>query len=422
MENLFELSVEDRRRRLLLALGRANLQKICGWYALDVSDRRRPEAYVDAIVKANVPMFQSLGVLSRDELKDLCRQLEIPDIGTEKAVLAKRISRSIATRSLRRSESIDTDETGSEERDENIDDKEQARQDYFSLSFQERRQLLLLLVGRANLKNLCEFHSIEVSDRRRVDAYVEAIVQANIPMSQVLSLLSRNELKYICQGIGIDHIGTEKALLAKRISQTIDLKIIPQSKKSDSTEQEDLGPKKSEAPKHSENSRAKNADAKQRHVHDKHSVANQRRTKVFISYSRKDREWLDRLHVHLRPLHRQGIIDLWDDTKISAGMAWQEEIQCAIETAKVAILLVSAHFLDSDFIYNNELPPLLDAAKNDGLTILPVIISPCVLSNTPIRRYQAINSPDETLMDLEDAKREWVFVKLVNRIDELLRK
>ena len=35
---------------------------------------------------------------------------------------------------------------------------------------------------------------------------------------------------------------------------------------------------------------------------------------IFVSYSHRDRKWLERLQVHLKPLVRAGNIDLWDDT------------------------------------------------------------------------------------------------------------
>src|SRR5215211_6809015 len=34
--------------------------------------------------------------------------------------------------------------------------------------------------------------------------------------------------------------------------------------------------------------------------------------RVFISYSRQDQVWVDRLRAHLEPLERQGLIELWD--------------------------------------------------------------------------------------------------------------
>ena len=70
---------------------------------------------------------------------------------------------------------------------------------------------------------------------------------------------------------------------------------------------------------------------------------------VFISYSHADRKWLERLQVHLRPLIRDSIADIWDDTRIKPGDSWQLEIRKALESASVAVLLISADFLASEF-------------------------------------------------------------------------
>lgn len=61
-----------------------------------------------------------------------------------------------------------------------------------------------------------------------------------------------------------------------------------------------------------------------------------------------------------------GEVERWDDTLIDPGSNWREEIKVAIESAKVAILIVSADFLASDFIVNNEIPLKMHcAADND---------------------------------------------------------
>jgi hypothetical protein len=40
------------------------------------------------------------------------------------------------------------------------------------------------------------------------------------------------------------------------------------------------------------------------------------RTNVFISYSHKDKKWLDQLHIMLKPFVRMGAFTIWDDTQI----------------------------------------------------------------------------------------------------------
>jgi nucleoside phosphorylase len=138
--------------------------------------------------------------------------------------------------------------------------------------------------------------------------------------------------------------------------------------------------------------------------------------KVFISYSHKDTRWLDRLRVHLKPIEREGIIDLWDDTKIAAGVQWKGAIFEALETSKVAVLLISADFLASDFIAEHELPTLLSQAASGGTVIIPIIISPCLFHGTALSAFQAVNHPQKPLSALPTPEREQILVNVAESI------
>ncbi|MBN1363296.1 MAG: TIR domain-containing protein [Syntrophaceae bacterium] len=141
------------------------------------------------------------------------------------------------------------------------------------------------------------------------------------------------------------------------------------------------------------------------------------RQSVFISYSHADQFWLDRLKVHLKPLERDLQIDIWQDTRIKPGSKWREEIQKAIDSAKIAVLLVSADFLASDFIANDELPPLLKAAEDEGAVILPVIVSPSLFAyNNDLSQFQAVNSLGNPLVSLAKGKQEELFLKIAEII------
>jgi nucleoside phosphorylase len=140
--------------------------------------------------------------------------------------------------------------------------------------------------------------------------------------------------------------------------------------------------------------------------------------RIFISYSHKDARWLKRLQVHLRPLEREGVIDLWDDTKIAAGTNWREAIETAIESSTAAVILVSADFLASEFISEYELPTLLLRAQAGGTIILPLIVAPCYYVGSRVEVFQAINSPNKPLTEMTSSERERTFVKLAEAINK----
>jgi len=144
------------------------------------------------------------------------------------------------------------------------------------------------------------------------------------------------------------------------------------------------------------------------------------RTKVFISYSHKDVRYLRQLQTHLAYFERVGLIDVWDDTKLLPGAVWHEEIEKAIQQTKVAILLVSAAFLASRFIAENELPPLLAAAQTEGAIIVPVILSACAFEETELVQFQAVNSPSMPVAKMKGFQRDELWAKVARDIKEAI--
>ncbi len=142
------------------------------------------------------------------------------------------------------------------------------------------------------------------------------------------------------------------------------------------------------------------------------------RTKVFISYRRKNKDSLKRLRTHLAPFEEE--LDIWDATKINPGAEWQKEIKKAIESARVAVLLVSADFLASDFITKDELPPLLTAAEEGGATILSVILSPCAFKKSKLAPFQAVNDPAKPLSGLTYHEQEKIWAQAAKTIRDAM--
>ncbi|MBU7586169.1 MAG: TIR domain-containing protein, partial [Nostoc sp. TH1S01] len=126
------------------------------------------------------------------------------------------------------------------------------------------------------------------------------------------------------------------------------------------------------------------------------------RNQVFISYSRKDMEWLEKLNTHLKPMIRNQTLVVWDDNKIQAGAEWRKEIDDALAAAKVAVLLVSPNFLASDFIADIELPYFIEGAKKEGVKILWIPISYSSYEETEIPKYLAAHKPTQPLNSLNE--------------------
>jgi len=98
---------------------------------------------------------------------------------------------------------------------------------------------------------------------------------------------------------------------------------------------------------------------------------------VFISYSHKDETWMNRVATQLRVSQQEGLLDLWHDRLIAGGDDWYEAIMGAIDSGCVAILLVSAHSLTSDFIQRKEVPRILQLRDEGRTRFFPIVISSC---------------------------------------------
>ncbi len=138
---------------------------------------------------------------------------------------------------------------------------------------------------------------------------------------------------------------------------------------------------------------------------------------LFISYCHSDEQWLLELKKWLKPLEQRDIVTIWDDQRIKAGADWRGEIAKALAAAKAAVLLISIDFLNSEFIRSNELPQLLNAARERGLQVLWIAVRPSTVEETEIAKYQAVHK-EPPLSQLGEADREAQLLRIYKRIKE----
>jgi tetratricopeptide (TPR) repeat protein len=99
---------------------------------------------------------------------------------------------------------------------------------------------------------------------------------------------------------------------------------------------------------------------------------------VFISYSQEDEVWKNRLVQHLG-LQNQGLLQIWTDRDIETDDEWFDKIQ----SAEVAVLLISASSLTSKFTLHTEIPKYLERRAREGMAIFPVLCKDCLWQEIP---------------------------------------
>src|SRR5947208_10061471 len=95
---------------------------------------------------------------------------------------------------------------------------------------------------------------------------------------------------------------------------------------------------------------------------------------IFFCYAHEDETLLNKLKAHLRPLQRQGLIDVWHDRDINAGQEWEQEISKHLNEAQIILLLISPDFMDSDYCYSKEMQRALERHEHREARVIPIIL------------------------------------------------
>jgi hypothetical protein len=142
--------------------------------------------------------------------------------------------------------------------------------------------------------------------------------------------------------------------------------------------------------------------------------------KIFISYSHVDERHMKRLVSMLRPFEQQNIFKIWHDREIKEGDEWYQDIQNAINSCCMALLLVSIDFLNSRFIREEELRRLLELRKEKGLRVIPIIIRECPWKNIPVLKdMQALPKDGRPVNSFQGANQlDHIWAEIAGRIAE----
>lgn len=128
--------------------------------------------------------------------------------------------------------------------------------------------------------------------------------------------------------------------------------------------------------------------------------------KVFISYSHKDESFKDDLDTHFSALKRSGLVEVWHDRRIDAGTEWDDAIKSELESADIILLLVSANFLASDYIWKVEIARAMERHRAKEAKVIPIFTRSCDTKGMPFEGIQGLPrdaKPIATFTDKDEA-------------------
>ena len=132
--------------------------------------------------------------------------------------------------------------------------------------------------------------------------------------------------------------------------------------------------------------------------------------KLFISYSHKDEDHIQKFINHLAPLKNNNIIDEWYDRKIITGEKLQDEIDNSLDEADFILLAISSSFLASKACLD-EKDRALELYQKKGIKVIPVILSPCDWTlHKELSSLLAVPTDGKPITDYLDENSGWMDV------------
>lgn len=143
--------------------------------------------------------------------------------------------------------------------------------------------------------------------------------------------------------------------------------------------------------------------------------------KIFVSYSNKDKIWLEKLKTVWTPFEKNYQIVLWSDEDIRVGEDWFSVTMDRIHQSTIAILLVTNNFLSSKFINKHELPPILKSSNLGRTTVFWIPISYTAYEETELKHVHSAYDPRKPLDSLSQSDLNEALVAICKKIKKVLK-
>lgn len=138
---------------------------------------------------------------------------------------------------------------------------------------------------------------------------------------------------------------------------------------------------------------------------------------VFISYAPEDENWLQKLDGHLKGLKRLGLITVWDDRLVVPGTDWAQMHANHLESARLILLLISPHFINSDRCYDSDMRVALERQAAHEALVIPIRLCPVAgWQFQPFAHLQALPRGDHFISASSTQDEDNILANIVNEI------
>lgn len=149
---------------------------------------------------------------------------------------------------------------------------------------------------------------------------------------------------------------------------------------------------------------------------------------IFISHKNAplDNAILDELNSFMKqPVEAAGGV-IWYDRLMEWGTEWDKEIKQKMEQADIVLLFISQGFLSSDYINKYEIPAFLRRREQEGLRVLPLIISDSTWDmHDWLPRFSALPDPQDALRTVKAYRQadrsDEIYTKITRQLVDIVK-
>jgi len=141
--------------------------------------------------------------------------------------------------------------------------------------------------------------------------------------------------------------------------------------------------------------------------------------KIFISYAHEDEKYKDKIIMFFKPKIICGEVEIWHDRDISEGDLLHEKIQEKLNTAHAIIMLISPHFLASEYINSKEFKIALERHKDGNARAFGIVVEDSDWLSTELNKFLLFPKDAKPIETFPRREVNTVYNGIINKITKI---